>query len=131
MTESRKVILVIIDGAGYSACQQECGYLEGLVELGRAKRWKMKTALPSISAPLYETIHTGVSPIEHGIGCNQSVRASTFPNIFKSTVSAGKRTATVSHSYFFTLYSGENYDPFLSLLNVDIPETMKLPVLFE
>ena len=110
MADQHKILLVIIDGAGYEACKKECGYLEGLVELGQAKRWKMRTALPSISAPLYETIHTGVSPIEHGIACNQSVRASTFPNIFKSTVEAGKKTATVSHSYFFTLYSGENYN---------------------
>ena len=111
MSDPHKVLLVIIDGAGYEACKQECGFLEGLVELGQAKRWKMKTALPSISAPLYETIHTGVSPIEHGIACNQALRASTFPNIFKSTVEVGKRTATVSHSYFFTLYSGESYNP--------------------
>jgi len=111
MENAHKVLLVIIDGAGYSACKQECGYLEGLVELGQAQRWKMRTALPSISAPLYETIHTGVSPVEHGITTNQSVQASTYPNIFKSTVDAGKKTATVSHSYFFTLYSGEAYNP--------------------
>ncbi|MGB0845825.1 MAG: alkaline phosphatase family protein [Thiolinea sp.] len=105
-----KVILVIIDGAGYNACRKECGYLEGLVELGQAECWKMQTALPSISAPLYETIHTGLSPIQHGITCNEGMRASAFPNVFSAAVAAGLRTAAVGHSYFFSLYSGYQYD---------------------
>ena len=107
---ANKVILVIIDGAGYSACRKECGYLEGLVELGKASCWKMQTALPSISAPLYETIHTGLSPIEHGIACNEALRPTKFPNVFSATVEAGLKTAAVGHSYFFTLYSGYAYD---------------------
>lgn len=77
---TNKVALIIIDGAGYNACRKECGYLEGLVELGQASCWKMQTALPSISAPLYETIHTGLSPIEHGITCNEALRPSEHPN---------------------------------------------------
>lgn len=107
---SRKVILAIMDGAGYEACVKECGYLEGLVERGKAKRWKMQAALPSISAPLYETIHTGLTPIEHGIICNESLRPSPHPNIFSACTNAGLKTAAVAHSYFFTLYGGEPYD---------------------
>lgn len=105
-----KILLVLIDGAGYEACVKECGYLEGLVESGRAQRWKMRAAMPTISAPLYETIHTGLAPIEHGITCNEALRASLYPNIFTQVVTAGLRTAAVAHSYFFTLYSGLAYD---------------------
>lgn len=110
MQTKPKIILVIIDGAGYGACVKECGYLEGLVERGEAQRWKMQTALPTISAPLYETILTGLSPIEHGIACNEALRPSTHPNIFKSCVEAGLKTAAVAHSYFFTLHAGLPYD---------------------
>lgn len=105
-----KVILVIIDGAGYEACVKECGYLEGLVELGKAQRWKMRTALPSISAPLYETIHTGLSPIDHGITCNESLSPSKFPNVFSACQRAGLNTAAVAHSYFFNLYCNQSYN---------------------
>lgn len=110
MPTNNKVILVIIDGAGFAACVRECGYLEGLVQLGKAHRWKMQCALPSISAPLYETIHTGIPPTEHGITCNESLRQSKFANIFSEVSNAGLSTAAVAHSYFFTLYAGEPYD---------------------
>lgn len=110
MPSHTKIILVIIDGAGYEACVKECGYLEGLVELGQARRWKMQSAIPSISAPLYETIHTGLRPIEHGITCNEALRQSHYPNVFKSCIEAGLTTAAVAHSYFFTLYAGSNYN---------------------
>src|SRR5829696_4637741 len=75
-----KVILVIMDGVGFDTAVSRCGFLEGMVELGRARRWRMRAALPTISAPLYETLHTGVPPIEHGIVANEALRPSTWPN---------------------------------------------------
>lgn len=47
-----RVLLVIMDGAGYDAALSECGWLEGAVALGQARRWKMRTALPSLSGPM-------------------------------------------------------------------------------
>ena len=43
-----RVLLVIMDGAGYDAALSECGWLEGAVALRQARRWKMRTALPSL-----------------------------------------------------------------------------------
>lgn len=108
---SGQIILVIMDGIGYNTAIAECGFLEGAVELGWARRFKMQAALPTISAPLYETLHTGLSPLVHGVVGNEALRPSTKPNVFHSLHDQGYRTAAVAHSYFFTLYNRRFYDP--------------------
>ena len=115
----RKVALVIMDGTGFDAAVSECGYLEGCVALGRARRWKMHTALPSLSGPLYETIHTGQWPQEHGVVSNEAMRASDQPNIFSMTRAAGLRTAAVAQEYFHKLYAGKPWDQLRSIEHHD------------
>ena len=105
-----KVILVIMDGVGYATAVAQCGFLEGMVESGRARRWKMRAALPTRSAPLYETLHTGLAPAEHGIIANEALRPSQRPNVFHAVRKAGGRTAAVAHGWYFTLYNGRSYD---------------------
>ena len=116
---NRKVVLVIMDGAGYDSVVSECGYLEGCVALGQARRWKMKTVLPSLSGPMYETIHTGLWPHEHGIVSNEGMRASDSPNVFSLTRAAGKRTAAVAQEYFYRLYVDRPWDPLRSIEHED------------
>lgn len=116
---SSKVILVIMDGAGYDASVSQCGYLEGAVELGLASRWKMITATPSLSGPMYETIHTGLWPHEHGIVSNEGMRASSSPNIFSLARAAGKTTAAVAQSYYHTLYVDRPWDRLRSVEHHD------------
>ncbi|WP_223427590.1 alkaline phosphatase family protein [Tateyamaria pelophila] len=77
-----RVLLVIMDGAGYDVALSECGWLEGAVALGQARRWKMHTALPSLSGPMYETIHTGLWPHQHGIVSNEGMRASSSHQLY-------------------------------------------------
>lgn len=115
----RPVLLVIMDGAGYATALSECGYLEGAVVLGEARRWKMRTALPSLSGPMYETIHTGLWPHAHGIVSNEGMRASSSPNIFSMTRAAGKGTGAVAQSYFHQLYAGRPWDPLRSIEHED------------
>jgi predicted AlkP superfamily pyrophosphatase or phosphodiesterase len=105
-----KVVLVIMDGVGYDTALSRCGFLEGMVELERARRWRMRAALPTISAPLYETLHTGLSPADHGIVGNEALRSSTRPNVFGTVHAAGGRTAAVAQAWFYTLYNGRPYD---------------------
>lgn len=114
-----RVLLVITDGAGYDAALSECGWLEGAVTLGQARRWKMRTALPSLSGPMYETIHTGLWPHQHGIVSNDGMRASSSPNVFSLTRVAGKRTGAVAQSYFHKLYVGQKWDPLRSIEHLD------------
>lgn len=117
---SEKVILVIMDGAGFAAATSQCGYLEGAVELGMAQRWKMRTATPSISGPMYETIHTGLWPHEHGITSNEGMRASNVDNVFAMVRAAGKTTAAVAQEYFHRLYVDRPWDRLRSIEHHDV-----------
>ncbi|MBX2855745.1 MAG: alkaline phosphatase family protein [Rhodobacteraceae bacterium] len=116
---SGKLILVIMDGVGFGAAVSQCGYLEGCAALGQARRWKMRTVTPSLSGPMYETLHTGLWPHEHGITSNEGMRRSTMPNVFSLTRAAGKRTAAVAQSYFHTLYVDTPWDPLRSIEHAD------------
>lgn len=106
----QKAILIIVDGVGYDTMISQCGYLEASIEAGIAHRWKMQACLPSLSAPLYETLHTGVAPIEHGILSNEGLRASCVPNVFNLLHEQKRITAAVAHSFFFDLYCGRTYN---------------------
>lgn len=119
---SSKVILVIMDGAGYAAATSQCGYLEGAVELGLAQRWKMLTATPTLSGPMYETIHTGLWPHEHGITSNEGMRASERPNIFSLARAAGRVTGAVAQEYYHRLYVDRPWDRLRSIEHHD-PQT--------
>jgi predicted AlkP superfamily pyrophosphatase or phosphodiesterase len=107
-----KTCLIIIDGLRYDTAVSECGYLAAAVEAGQAKFWKMQSCLPTISAPLYETIHTGLAPVDHGIFGNEGIRPSQHPNVFSALKAAGRNSGVVGHSYFHTLYGGSAFDPF-------------------
>ena len=114
-----KTILVIMDGVGYSTANSQCGYLEGAVELGLARGWKMITATPSLSGPMYETIHTGLWPHEHGITSNEGMRATDQPNVFSLARAAGKVTAAVAQEYFHRLYVDRPWDRLRSVEHHD------------
>jgi len=106
-----KVILVIIDGLKYQTAIEQCGFLEALVESKKARRMKMIAVLPTLSAPIYETLHTGLEPLEHGITSNDNLRKSKFKNIFAIAKASGLVTAAAAHSFFSTLYNEDPYIP--------------------
>ncbi len=108
---SGKVILVLVDGLGYSTAVSQCGYLEGQVQNGAARRWRMTSELPSMSRPIYETVHTGVAPASHGITANEVVRLSSQDHVFGIVRRAGKRTAAAAYSWFSELYNTAPFDP--------------------
>lgn len=106
-----KVILVLLDGLGYDMAVREMGFMEGAVAKGAARRWKMEVGLPSLSRPLYETIHTGLPPYDHGVTSNKVVRLSQHENVFTLARQAGRRTAAAAYSWFSELYNHVPYDP--------------------
>lgn len=105
-----KAILVLSDALRYDAAVQGMGYLGHLVEFGRASLYKIIGELPSISRPMYETIHTGLPSWEHGIVANSIVRLSTKPNIFQCVRAAGKVSAAAAYYWFSELYNRVPYD---------------------
>jgi len=105
-----KVILVLSDGLGYQAAVDGMGFLGHLVENHLASLYKVIGELPSLSRPMYETIHTGLPVFEHGVIANQVVRLSTSPNLFNLAVFAGKTTAAAAYYWFSELYNHAPFD---------------------
>lgn len=105
-----KVILVLSDGLRYDVAVANMGYLGHLVETKAASLYKVIGELPSISRPMYETVHTGLPSSEHGIVSNLVVRRSSKPNVFQAAVDAGKVTAAAAYWWFSELYNRVPYD---------------------
>jgi predicted AlkP superfamily pyrophosphatase or phosphodiesterase len=106
-----KVILILSDALRYDTAVANMGYLGHLVEIRQATLYKVHGELPSMSRPMYETVHTGAPSSEHGIVSNYVVRRSKMPNIFALAQQAGKVTAAVAYSWFSELYNRSPYDP--------------------
>lgn len=105
-----KVILFVCDALRDDIAAQHMGYLEHLVEAKKATRWTVIGELPSMSRPMYETLHTGVTSSVHGVVNNSVARTSIMPNVFKLAVEAGKTTAAAAYYFFSELYNRAPYD---------------------
>ena len=106
----KKVILVLSDALRYDVAKDNMGFLGHLVEKKLASLYKINGELPSMSRPMYETIHTGLSSSEHGVVANSIVRLSTQPNIFQAVKDAGKVTAAAAYYWYSELYNRAPYD---------------------
>jgi len=106
-----KVILILSDGLRYDAALAGMGYLGHLVEARLASLYKVIGELPSMSRPMYETIHTGLPASEHGVVSNHVVRRSDKPNVFQAAVEAGRSTAAAAYYWFAELYNRVPFDP--------------------
>ena len=106
-----KIILILIDALGYSVSIERMGFLGHLVESKQASLYKVICELPSLSRPLYETIHTGLNVSQHGVISNQIIRLSKHPNIFQLARDANQTTAAAAYSWFSELYNHAPYDP--------------------
>jgi len=87
------------------------GNLEGWVASGAARRWKMRSVLPSTSGPCYASIHTGVTPQVHGILSNEVRFRVQQPDLFSEISRAGGKTGAVTHSYWSEFFRSFPFDP--------------------
>ena len=108
--KTTKVILVLSDALRYDTAVAGMGYLGHLVEIKLASLYKVIGELPSLSRPMYETIHTGLPVSEHGVLANHVVRRSEKPNIFQLAVEGGLTTAAAAAFWFSELYNRAPYD---------------------
>ncbi|MDA0597658.1 MAG: alkaline phosphatase family protein [Chloroflexi bacterium] len=118
-----KTILIICDGLRNDTAAQQMGFMEHLVETRRGTRFTARTTLPTVSKTSYETLHTGLDAIDHGITGNFVTRPSSSPNLFKLASQYGLSTAASAYYWFFELYVGLTYDPTLNSEhdNLDTP----------
>jgi predicted AlkP superfamily pyrophosphatase or phosphodiesterase len=100
-----KVILILSDAMRYDVAKDNMGYLGHLVESKQATLYKVVGELPSMSRPMYETVHTGVPSSTHGIVANSIVRRSKMPNVFQSAKDAGRVTAAAVYYWVSELYN--------------------------
>ena len=105
-----KVILVLSDALRYDVARDNMGFLGHLVEKRLASLYKIIGELPSMSRPMYETIHTGLPSNEHGVVANSIIRLSSKPNIFQAVKNAGKVTAAAAYYWYSELYNHAPYN---------------------
>lgn len=101
----RKVILVVLDGLSYSVAAHAMGHLHAWCEAGRGTFYSLSCELPALSRPLYETILTGVRPIDSGIVHNGVVRLSHLKSVFHLAREAGLTTAAAAYHWVSELYN--------------------------
>lgn len=108
---SKKVLLIVIDGVPLRNWTRLFGNLEGWVQSGQARRWTMRSVLPSTSASCYASIHTGVTPQVHGVTGNDNIFRVAQPDIFSELRKAGRVTGAVTHSFWSEFFNRSPFDP--------------------
>jgi predicted AlkP superfamily pyrophosphatase or phosphodiesterase len=106
-----KIILVLSDALRYDIAKANMGFLGHLVETKQASLYKIIGELPSMSRPMYETIHTGIPSSENGIVSNSIMRLSNQPNVFQAVKEAGRVTAAAAYYWYSELYNRAPFDP--------------------
>lgn len=105
-----KLLLIILDGQPWRNARRLMGNLEGWVEAGDARVWKMRSVLPSTSASCYASIHTGVPPRIHGVLSNETLFRVEQPDIFSEVTKAGGKTGAVTHSFWSIFFQRAPFD---------------------
>ncbi len=116
-----KLLLIILDGVPWRNFRRLFGNLEGWVEAGEARVWKHRAVLPSISASCYASIHTGVTPQEHGCTGNGNVFRLAQKDVFSQVRAGGGVTGAVAHSFWSEFFNRHPFDPVLDI-EYDEPE---------
>jgi predicted AlkP superfamily pyrophosphatase or phosphodiesterase len=120
-----KLLLIIIDGVPYANWRGFFGNLEGWVEDGAARVWRMRSVLPSTSASCYASIHTGVTPQVHNVTSNESIFRVAEPDIFSEVTGAGGKTGAVAHSFWSEFFNRAPFDP---VRDIEYDEPGKSPI---
>lgn len=121
MALDNKLLLIVLDGVPWRNWRRLFGNLEGWVQSGDARVWKIRSVLPSISGPCYASIHTGVSPQVHGILLNEVRFRVSQPDIFSEVSKSGGITGAVTHTYWSEFFHRYPLNPVRDL-EYDEPE---------
>lgn len=105
-----KLLLIILDGVPWRNFRRLFGNLEGWVDIGEARVWKSRAVLPSTSASCYASIHTGVTPQEHGCTGNGNVFRLSHPDVFSQVRAGGGVTGAVAHSFWSEFFNRHPFD---------------------
>lgn len=122
---NRKLLLIILDGVPYANWRRYFGNLEGWVQSGAARVWRMRSVLPSTSACCYASIHTGVSPQVHRVTSNETIARLDLPDIFSEVRAAGGATGAVAHSFWSSFFNRHPFD-YVRDIEYDEPQSASI-----
>lgn len=115
-----RIVVVVADGLRADVAAQAMGFVGALMESGQAASAQLRCSLPSLSRPLYASLITGETPLEHGIVSNQQIQA-CGPSLFDDALAAGQRCAVVAYHWFYELLAGRAFEPLVHRL-ASVPE---------
>lgn len=109
--EKNKIILILCDGMRADTAFQEFGYINSLCDNSAIGIRSVSIVdNPSVSKTNYETLHTGVPALIHGITSNLIPGKSKMErNIFKELTANGRTTGVVGSTWFYDLYGKDKY----------------------
>ena len=109
--KQNKIIMILCDGMRADIAFKEFGYVNSLCN--NSSIGSRSTSIvdnPSVSKTNYETLHTGVPSLIHGITSNLIPGKSKMDrNIFRELSKEGKTTAIVGSTWFYDLYGKDKY----------------------
>ena len=73
--------------------------------------WQGQAVLPSVSGPCYASIHTELTPQDHGVTSNYHEGKLEDADIFSAVRAAGGTTAAIAHSFFSDYFQASPFDP--------------------
>jgi hypothetical protein len=106
----QRLVIVIADGLRADVAAQAMGYLRARIEAGLATDTRYPCALPGLSRPLYATLLNGLTPVQHGIVSNESLR-DCGPTLLHDAAAAGLRSAVVAYHWFYELLGAPRFNP--------------------
>jgi len=121
----RKLLLIILDGVPYRNWRRYFGGLEGWVQNGDARVWRIRASLPSMSGPCYASIHTGAPPQVHGVLTNGHIHRVQMPDVFGQVRKAGGVTGAVTHSWWSEFFNRAPFD-MVRDIEYDEPESQTI-----
>lgn len=106
-----KVIMILVDALNYKIGSSAMGIMKHLTDSNLAIGYRIKTELPTLSRPLYETILTGTPCSVNGIFNNQIVRRSHEKSVFDLARENSLTTAAAAYHWVSELYNKAPFNP--------------------
>ena len=106
------VVFVLLDGLAAATARPCMGYMQSLVDAGKARYTELNAELPPLSRPIYATLLSGKRPAESGIAHNDCPCPCPKPHIFSRVLAAGMVTAAAAYhwswGYYVQVYHGKD-----------------------
>ncbi len=105
------VVFVLLDGLAAATARPCMGYMQSLVDAGKARYTELNAELPPLSRPIYATLLSGKRPVESGIAHNDCPCPCPKPHIFSRVQAAGRITAAAAYHWMSELCNSQPFEP--------------------